>query len=584
MARRVLTCVSWAFGPMLGLAIGAPVPSAASPPPPPSYTAEADSVPPRSDLFDAPVYYELYRERYLYPGDLEIVRSGRVRVQHYDPVDVRDFAWQQEGTEYSWWNQMQEMRFLLPLLASQRADDRAIAREWLARWFSVHVTANRRKDQWGEPMAFAYRAMVFVYYLKTERMREHPDPEVVGMLTTCILDHQQHLVPEHRFDQNSNHGLIDALGLLETTRVFPDRGIRGLALDRMRGMVRRSVSTAGVHMEHAAGYHFRFLCWVDEIYQYTRALPDIDETFVPEVKSARDRMRRNAYFLQDHRGRVPQIGDTDSVRVEFYSPAYRTKLPPSRTRHLYDPDAGYAIYKGAHDDKRYVVFRQPAKKITMPAHAHSDALAVLVSSDGEVLLGDAGRYSYAAGTERNYFKSAAAHNTIQPPTPGSVRLPVVSAPRDLSSPAGTSWTADLVFGSLQVSRVVKIPRGGSEILVHDVIVGLETPADSSVARTATFLWNVGADVAKVTEGSADEQGVWSWSLVTKRGQRARLEITARGEPELDARVQVVRGQETPMLGWYSPRQVTMRPISTIEVTLNVHSMAYLETRLRLHRR
>ena len=245
-----------------------------------STPAAADTIPAAPDLFDAPVYYERNRERYVRAGDLELLRAGRVRVQHYEPADVSEFAWSRAGTEYTWWMQMQEMRFLLPLIASERASDRALAREWLRRWFTTHVLGDVHKVQWGEPMTFAYRAMVFVYYLKTERLRAHPDAEAVEMLTTCILSHQQHLTPDAHFDKESNHGLIDALGLLETTRVFPNPEARELALHRIRDMVSRSLSAEGVHMEHAPAYHFAFLRWLDEILEYAEDVPDIDRDFI----------------------------------------------------------------------------------------------------------------------------------------------------------------------------------------------------------------------------------------------------------------------------------------------------------------
>ncbi len=80
----------------LGLAAvvgGMPVPVPSSPSSPPdSYTAALDTVP-RPDLFDAPVYYERNLERYVHEDDLELLRSGQVRVHHYEPVDVSDFAW-----------------------------------------------------------------------------------------------------------------------------------------------------------------------------------------------------------------------------------------------------------------------------------------------------------------------------------------------------------------------------------------------------------------------------------------------------------------------------------------------------------
>jgi len=256
---------------------------------------------------------------------------------------------------------------------------------------------------------------------------------------------------------------------------------------------------------------------------------------------------------------------------------------------LYDSEAGYAIFKGRvrGSDARYVVFRQPSEPIAMYAHAHSDALAVLVGWDGEVLLGDSVRYTYTRGAGRDYFVSRSAHNTVLPPAQSRAHrshLPIVTAASDVSSPDTTMWTADLDFGLAEVTRVVRIPAGGRDIVVNDAVFA--TSVDGSVGVpapcTVTILWNVGRDVEELALERDGDGGIWSWKLTTRRGRHARLELEVRGDeaPEC-ASVDVVRGREEPMLGWYSPRQAVKRPVSAIVVTLNVDRGVYLETRVRL---
>jgi hypothetical protein len=577
---------------LLVLPATAPTPALADAPPD-SYTAGVDTLPLGFDLFEAPVYYELTFPQYFGEGDLEHLRAGRVPTQHYPPVDAADFAWNRAGSEYTWWMQMQEMRFILPLIASDRGSDRALAKDWLARWYRVHLTGNVPVHKWGEPMTFAYRSMVFVYYFKVEQSRARPDPDVVAMLSASIWAHQKYLMPDGNFDESNNHGMIDALGLLETTRVFPNRGARSLALQRMRRMVAKLVSADGVQMEQAAGYHFAFLGWVDEILTYTRGLPDVRPAFITEMASASRRMRRAAYFLQDHRGGIPPIGDTDSVTVYYYSSAYRFQRPVDNATSFYDLAAGYAIFKGRGRgrDSRYVVFRQPSRRDAPLGHAHSDALSVFVASDGEVLLGDAGRYSYTPASPRDYFLSQPAHNTVLPPgRPGVLNhtnLPLVAAARDMTSPDTTMWTADLVFDAGRVTRVVRIPAGGREIVVHDTLstTGRAASPDAPAPRTMTVLWNIGQDVERLVADPRVDEDTWSWKLTTRRGKHARLELTVRGDgAPACADIDVVKGQQRPLLGWYSPRQYVMRPVSVIVATMNVDSNVYLETRVRFPRR
>lgn len=558
-----------------------------SSPPLDSYTVAADTLP-RADLFEAPVYYEHNLDRYARAGDLELLRAGKVRVQHYEAVDVSDFAWNKAGTEYTWWMQMQELRFLLPLISSSRGSDHDLAKHWFLRWYDVHVSVGSKPHLWGEPMTFAYRAMVFVYFLKTEEQRKSPDLEITTRLRQCIRQHQEHLTADNNFDRDNNHGMIDALGLLETTRVVPNRDARALAFQRIFTMVSNSVSDAGVEMEHAAVYHFIFLRWLDEIVEYTRALPAAPADFVARMQAVAAAMHGAAYFLHDHRGWIAPIGDTDSVSVDYYARGLRKERAPDGARTLHDPKSGYAVYKGnkRRRDGRYVIFRQP-QRIMMSAHAHGDAMAVFLGYDGEVLLGDAGRYSYTPGATRSYFKSPPAHNTILlPPPPGMVTpsLPVVTAVRDVSSPDTTLWTADLTLGPLQVSRVVCIPVGRREVVINDAIFDT-SPDTSTVTPRVTIQWHIGKDVRRIEEKHGGQDGVWEWKLTTRRGQHVRLKMEVRGDAALvEPELEIVHGQKQPMLGWYSPSQAVMRGVSLIRLTVGARGGAFVETRIRTPRR
>jgi hypothetical protein len=428
--------------------------------------------------------------------------------------------------------------------------------------------------------------MVFVYFLKTEEQRPQPDLEVTSRLRESIRQHQEHLTGEHNFDRDNNHGMIDALGLLETTRAIPNRDVRALAFERIFTMVSNSVSDAGVEMEHAAVYHFIFLRWLDEIVKYTRALPGAPADFLARMQAVSVAMQGAAYFLQDHRGWIAPIGDTDSVSVDYYSRELRKERAPDGSRTLHDAKSGYAVYKGSkrHRDGRYVVFRQP-QRILMSAHAHGDAMAVFLGYDGEVLLGDAGRYSYTPGATRSYFKSPPAHNTILlPPPPGMVTpsLPVVTAVRDVSSPDTTMWTADLTLGPLLASRVVRIPVGRREVVVNDALFDMSP--DTSSARV-TIQWHIGKDIRRIEEKRSGENGVWEWKLTTRRGKHVRLQMEVRGDSALaDPELTIVHGEEQPMLGWYSPSQGVMRGVPLIRLTVSARGGTFVETRIRTPRR
>jgi hypothetical protein len=163
-----------------------------------------------------------------------------------------------------------------------------------------------------------------------------------------------------------------------------------------------------------------------------------------------------------------------------------------------------------------------------------------------------------------------------------VAVPLASSPRDLSSHRGASWTADLRLAGAAVTRVVRVPPGGRDLVVNDIVSPVEPGVDSSSA-SVVMVWNLGKDVVRVEPIPPAGDGRQRWTLVTRRGQRARLEIALR-DGATASRVDVVRGREAPARGWYSPRQNERRAVTTIAVTVDGSRTGFVETRVRLLRR
>src|SRR5262245_31744862 len=419
--------------------------------------------------------------------------------------------------------------------------------------------------------------MVFVYYLKVERARPRPNAGVVALLTELVAAHQKFLKDEV-FEGRNNLALIEALGLLETTRVHADAGVRQLAFERIELMMRKLISPLGTELENSPAYHFIVLKWLDEIRQYVHDLPDAPHDFVSEVDSVASGMRAAGYFLYDHSGRVAQIGDTDSMVVAADSAA-----APNIATAFWDRIAGYAVFKGVGRDRRYLVMRIPLPGVRWEEHVHSDALGIWFSDDGEVILGDAGRYTYAPGRLRDYFVSASAHNTVLPRfaaqerTPAHFYRPVASA-RDESRGNIVAWWAVGEEVNQRIARQVTIADGSASIVVVDSI---EAHGRRAPDGRATVLWNLGADVDRVELAGTNEAGTCWWNVITRRGRQLRLSVAVHNFSSAKPRIRAIRGQESPMLGWYSPRWGERRPVWAIEIILNARPKAIVETRLTM---
>ena len=89
-------------------------------------------------------------------------------------------------------------------------------------------------------MTVAERAKVLVFYLKEEAMNPQGSKEVIDLLLDEVNVHQQFLGRQENFSANSNHGLMEAIGFLETARVYPDARVVELGLSRLETIVTSS--------------------------------------------------------------------------------------------------------------------------------------------------------------------------------------------------------------------------------------------------------------------------------------------------------------------------------------------------------
>ncbi len=128
--------------------------------------------------------------------------------------------------------------------------------------------------------------------------------------------------------------------------------------------------------------------------------------------------------------------------------------------------------------------------------------------------------------------------------------------------------------------MVRIPAGRPEVVIDDILFDL-SPDTTTVQARVTIQWHLGKDVRRVEETQAGQNGVWEWKLTTRRGEHVRVQMEVRGDAALlRPEVSVVRGEEQPRLGWYSPRQYVKRGVPLIRLTLGARGGAHVETRIR----
>lgn len=505
-----------------------------------------------------------------YAGDfeLEAVREGRFEHPYYPAVDISDFDWKYSPVARdSWWIRVEELRFLLPLIASDAPRDRGLAVHYFMRWRAAHPPgAQPNPGAWREPMTVARRGMVLVYWRARELASAAPDMLFVAMLEDELERHALHLLEE--FDDDSNHGLEEAMGMLEISRVVQRFSFRARGLERLTSIVSALVSEQGVQLEHSPGYHFLMLQMLRRYGEYLVTLDWVPEEVANHVEGAAARMRRAGSYLYDHGGRVLQLGDTDSLHVEAGDDYDDDDLPPV----LFDRSAAIAVYKGRDRDRRYLALSITSRVPRMKRHYQNDAGALYYADDGETVLGDGGAFEYARSPWREFFVSAAAHNRVfhggdigarhrrldysdEPWTRATdsvvtfgVRLKVVNyrsrrtRERERASSGGRTPRKPRLPCTF-VREVSVLPEAG--VLVVDTLI-TDEPHDDDPHVIA---WHTGPDV-RVIEDVVEAETTWTAAVVTTRGRRFRLHMVVEGVRGW--KVRMARGEEDPVMGWYSP--------------------------------
>jgi hypothetical protein len=558
-------CVARAFtGPALFLALL------------PSVAEAREQQRPIDHFMASPVYYERFSPAHLYIENLQTLPLGQLVLPTFGVETVEDFDWRSHSRgDQSWWIQVERMDYVLPFIESTDSSHHAFARLWIGGWLDTHETDPTPNVGSYDEMGIGIRALVLVRYMKHLKLSEPHEVVLQNRIRRMLRWHLRYLQDPGNFNRNSNHGFWEALGLMEITRVIPDSAATILGQRRLLSVVGASVSPSGVHVERAAGYHFVFYDWVSNATAYVQGLRRSPARAGAVLSQHASRMRAASYFYYDHALRVPQIGDTDAMMV----PEHGLTAAGEPGEVLFDEVAGLAFFKDAdgRPHQRYIVFgicnaRNP---LTMPFHSHNDALSVYYSDEGEVILGDQGRFTYEHVPERDHYRSSAAHNTwVGESSLFAHKQPETELAREVWQRAGDD---SVLFGGYLkrrgARREVTVARGGAG--------GLSVRDELSPGEAGFLLWHLGPDVVRVDRVSAGNgsgrQGL-AWRLYTAGGNVHEMLVELTGAATLD--VEEIRGDKARYLGWYSPGYRQAEPCRLLCIKVGAGAARVVRTTIR----
>ena len=404
-----------------------------------------------------------------------------------------------------------------------------------------------------------------------------------------------------RHSSANNHLIGELAGLYVGASVWPcwksSAAWQEQARRELEHEAQAQFSRDGVNREQAFGYHVfssEFLFVAGLVGQAC------DQPFSRAYWSSLQRALRFLRSVRDVGGNVPMVGDADdgivfrldapgSNRAEqllALGDAVLRRTPPAHPGvrwllhtlpgkrpeadpHESDtgwafPDGGYLLFGshfGERDEIKGMVDCGPLGYLGIAAHGHADALALTLSVGGEECLVDPGTYSYWQEPKwRDYFRGTSAHNTVR-----------IDGLDQSVSGGRFLW---LKKARAAIERMPQSPHEFDFRGSHD---GYERLCDP-----VRHMRSVRFDAASATLSVRDEiaarkpHGVelfWHFApgLDTRlnssglhvRGKRFALQMHAQGA---DLKLELVRGNENPPLGWYSRHYESRQPCDVLKIS------------------
>lgn len=310
-------------------------------------------------------------------------------------------SWDQDPyRSRSWSMQLHAWRFMPPFLLGFDAqhDPRVLraAADLALDWLKSHASAAEKQSKfvWYD-MAVAARATYLAYLVRAGGISGILKPEERETLLAATVAHGEWLAADENYLDDHNHGLYSDLALLTLCKTL-DRlpacdSWRPLARRRSLENFRATVTTSGVHREHTPSYHFAMIRLLE------RRLEVDDDASLRKMLLAMK--EAGGWYLQPD-GYFPQLGDCHDSRAPDWAVAAAAKLEGAR----FFEDA--ALYS----------FKSPTAQLLVTGahhsqvHKHKDDLSFVLSEAGRRLLIDPGFLTYNKSKQRDFLRSARAHN------------------------------------------------------------------------------------------------------------------------------------------------------------------------------
>ncbi len=289
-----------------------------------------------------------------------------------------------------------------------------------------------------------------------------------------------------------------------------------------------------------------------------------------------------AILFSDSAGLIPD--DVRSGLVAAIVAAHPRPHPTSATvtRHSHFADAGLTILRDLEPTAEEIwcmVDHGQLGYLSTAAHGHADALSVEVRFGGVEILADPGTYCYHGEREwRDYFRSTAAHNTVQigPGDQSDIGGPFLWTRHAEAKLVGVDGLDSGIEATVTAEhdgydtidahhrRRITLDRVKRQLVIADQLT-------LGASNDVHLRFHLGPEIdCDLT----DQDLTLRWTAPQGTPQSARLTLPA------EFAWRIVRGQESPPMGWYSPHFGHKVPTFSVVGSANVAGELSVESTLQ----
>jgi len=426
--------------------------------------------------------------------------------------------------------------------ATTRQNIDAYVRKSILEWIDRNPFL--RGSHYMSAMECGLRIPVFFYALK---LLGNLTPSDVQHITAAMYFHvwwiQKRL---SLYSSLGNHTIAESVGLIFGGAVFQHapEGRRWLqrGVDLLEQELYHQILDDGGPAEQSLNYH-RFV--VD---LYFSAIDFLEKNGLHDCKRLKARVETAEAFLSAFSTKEDSLhswGDSDDGRA--VAPGcfpHRLGSDKKQDRLRTFPFFGSTVIK---DGNLGLIFNHgPLGMAPLYNHGHADALSLVVTKNGRDMLVDPGTFRYnIAGKYRVYFRGTRAHNTIC-----------------IDGQEQAVQETNFIWSSPYKSRLIDCSEKDNEIFLtacHNGYTRLKDPVQH--ARSIEYKPGAGLIITDTFQGSGSHayelnfhlhpdatilEKENDWWQINNQGNSIYIKLLE------GKRFELIKGQEKPILGWYSP--------------------------------